>query len=55
MVCPCRTAIRFEVASVGGKAVVKSQEQYFPECYEEECPYYDYPDTCKAIDDELGE
>lgn len=53
MICPCRHGVKFDVAAVNGKVVITSQEEYFPECYEGDCPYYDYIGACKAIDREL--
>lgn len=56
MVCPFRTAWKYELEEVGGlRPTVTYQEQVFPECYEEECPYYEYPNGCAAVNKEIGE
>ena len=52
MVCPYRSGVKFEIAEVGNKTVITSQEEYYPECYEEECPYWEYT-GCQLITKEL--
>ena len=55
MICPYRHGVKMDLATMNGKVVVTSQEEYYPECYEEECPYYDYAGTCRLVESELGD
>ena len=57
MKCPFRNGVKFDLKKVGdsNSIVITSQEEYYPECYEEECPYYEYPNGCAAVDKEIGD
>lgn len=55
MICPYRHGVKMDVEVINGKAVVTSQEEFYPECYKSECPYYDYTGSCRAIESELGD
>lgn len=50
MICPYRHGMKFDVGAVNGKVVITSQEEFYPECYEDDCPYWDYFGKCKAIE-----
>ena len=58
MVCPFRVDIEFEYAvfqtETGSTIQTSAQREHFPECVEDECPYYNYGgcDTCKEYDQE---
>lgn len=52
MICPFRNGIAYDIKVFNTTPVVVSQEEFYPKCYEEECPYYDYYNKCKAIDDD---
>lgn len=54
MKCPFRNGVKFEYKGAEGRIVVTSQEEYYPDCYEEDCPYYSYPNGCAAVDKEIG-
>lgn len=46
MICPFRTDIHYEYASLDGNAVVvDSQSETFPKCYGSQCPLYKYDVT----------
>ena len=55
MICPFRNGIAYEVKKIVDTAIITKQEEYYPECYEEECPYYSYPNGCEAVNKEIGE
>ena len=55
MKCPFRNGVKFDLKKVMDSVVVTSQEEYYPDCYEEECPYYLYPNGCAAVDKEISE
>lgn len=55
MVCPYRQAVKMDVQDVGGKIVVAGHEEYYPECYGNDCPYYIYSGRCAAIEKDLAE
>ena len=48
MVCPYRSGVKFEIEMADTKPVITSQEEYYPKCYEGECPYWDYT-GCQLI------
>ena len=54
MICPFRTGVNFETEEVGNKIVIRSQEEYYPECYQEDCPYYQFPNGCGIVEKELN-
>lgn len=52
MRCPFRLSVSFEYVKVDGTEsdyLEKSQLQEYPECYENECPYFDYHGNCDRI------
>lgn len=55
MICPFRNGVQYELKNVGDSVVITRQEEYYPKCYEEDCPYYTYPDGCAAVNKEIGE
>ena len=55
MICPFRTGMKFDIHKIGDSAVIKSQEEYYPPCYEEDCPYYEYPNGCAAVNKEISD
>ena len=52
MICPFRNKTTYEIKEIAGAPVLVGQEESYPECYENDCPYYDYYDGCKAIENE---
>ena len=55
MKCPFRNGVKYELKNAGDSIVVTSQEEYYPECYGNDCPYYIYSGRCAAIEKELAE
>lgn len=52
MICPYRLNISYEYINVNSVCVVKEQKEEFPECYECDCPFYDYYGNCTRITDD---
>ena len=54
MICPFRNGVKYDIHKIGDNAVIKNQEEYYPDCYEDECPYYNaYNNVCEAVLKEL--
>lgn len=55
MKCPFRSGIKYDIAAYDKVVAVKKTEEFYPDCYEEECPYYEYPNGCAAVNKEISE
>lgn len=52
MICPFRIDIEYDYKAEKDTFYVKAQKERFPECYEEDCPFYSYPGKCEKTDDD---
>lgn len=53
MKCPFRTKLVRELEKAGNTYLVKSENIEYPDCYEEECPFFDSISTmsgCKRTE-----
>ena len=58
IICPYRVNIEFEYALVEttegeNMMQVASQNEVFPRCVGDKCPFYTYPDTCRKAEIEI--
>lgn len=57
MKCPFRTEIEYKYEKLKEDDSYtyfnKGTVEKFPECYEEECPYYIYTGRCSKVEEEL--
>ena len=51
MLCPFRVNVEFEYCEINGAVVVSSQIEKYPECDEDECPFYGW-DGCGRVHEE---
>lgn len=51
MICPFRIDIEYDYKIEKDTLYVKAQKERFPECYEDDCPFYSYPGKCEKTDD----
>lgn len=56
MKCPCRLNKEYDVKQIGNNAFITAEREVYPDCYEDECPFYDsYSGRCRQVDKELEE
>ena len=54
MKCPCRLDKEYEVIEIGGSVFITAEKEVYPDCYEDECPFYDSCySRCKYVENEL--
>ena len=49
MVCPCRVNKEYDFKKVGDSIIIAGEREVYPDCYEDKCPCYIYPNQCANI------
>lgn len=56
MKCPCRLNKEYDVKQMGNGVFITAEREVYPDCYEDECPFYDSCyDRCNYVVKQLEE